>query len=1090
MEQNDKNIVGAISSSINIPYGYIFNYGKLIKKNKTRTKHPIINRIVYNPNKSLKTWKKYLIIGINDKTVKFYKKASKYILSNNKKDFQLKRTNLEQNDFFEINWDLFIPKFYDSELILTVVEIDNGIRGRQREIRIPLNRFNINDLNVLIQAEIDNINTNFTISDKQLLVLTWRNTDPIESGTQNDIILIDDEEMFGNAIIYHNVVGKVPNIEFLTNHCVYDSLLHMYSKTTLKRLTKEKLLQIFDKKNFIDGVSTNDVKTFCEKYNIFMRVIDIQGEIVFTYNPDHFSNKHQKLVYLYSNHHMQLITDKVKRNAVTTQVRTKCNYKSPKKTFCIDLEQNKDKKIILQEIETADLPKLRTNYPEKELIIVLYNSVCLRNTFIELINTENVSYQNTCVNDKMTEICYNEKSPKIILKGTDQPEIAIYLNNCNETTENCLNVSKLNNDLYSKYTDLEIKSELNSTTFDIFSNMNNIIQKKFSDIDETSRTFDINKCHSSAIMNIDEDFPIYTVLDYPEPFKYTNQILPTGFYYVKETNLELLSIGWKSSVELNYFIKNKYKIGEISYQLLPSRLVPKDHFKDYIQDIYNNFGEFSKSIANVFIGGLGKTKAKYSTIDVSRDKDDVIRTKFKNKEHSKHNCISKEGELWINNNRSIYDLLYTSCPIYHFIVGNANKSANLLRNRLGGELVYCKTDAICVKGNFNEIETTFDGIGTIKEERVDKHFGILVEIKHKIQEFSLNIKEIEQIDENSYLNKHLGKSLLITGLGGCGKTFLTKKIIKELELLNQNLVLLAPTNKAANILGGNTISSYFSLFLNNKKPSNMFKLVHKIDYFIIDEISMNTREFWFVLHYAKYIKNSLKFILIGDINQLPAVEDYNYINCPNYVENGMSFLVEKRINLTENKRGDILLTEISKKILKHIKLDEKFFKNTENIRNIVYTNKKRKELNKQIGIEEYNKEKNKNDKISLKFENLEQNSQYQNLYLVNGTPVIACKTKKHLNYANSEFFVIIEINLEKELLVLGNGTQKDIKLINITFKDFKDSFLMNYATTVYKCQGDTFNYPFTIHEWKMMDKNMKYTAFSRTTNIDNVSIIN
>lgn len=1084
-------IVGAISSSINIPDGYVFNYGRLIAVNRTRTRDPIINRIVYDPNRSLNVWKKYLIRALIAGTIKFYRRGSEYILTEDKKDFRKKQNNDNLNYFdFNINWDIFTPSRFDCELILTIAELDHGIRGRIREIRVPLIGFLMHELDDLIQGEIDRININISVSDTQLEVIAWRITDPIESGDADDITVIDDEEMLGNAIIYHSVVGTPPNVPIITDHCVYDGILYMY-KPTIRKLTKEKLLYIFGKNDYMEGVTTNDVKKFCIEYKILLRVIDIRGELCVEYTPERYTNKHKVLVYLYSSNHMQLITDRKKRDRVTNQLRTKCSYanKSPKRNFNVDSVE-KHKKIILQDVVINDLQKIKEIHAEKDLVIILYNTICLRQTFLDIINKFNVAYKNTCINDKMTEIIYNEENPHILLKATDQPEIAFYLDDCNETTDNCLNVSKLNHETYTKYNteEVEIKSELNAITYSIFSNMNNIIQRKFSEATEDAVCFDINKCHSSAIAYIEEDFPVYTVLDYPQPFGYKMQKkVPVGFYYVNEVPEEfpLLSVGWKSSVELNSYDIRRLNITQ---QLLPSRLIPKNHFTDYIHDIYDKFGKFSKNIANVFIGGLGKTKSKYSTIDVSRDQSDVLRTKYKHKENSIHNCLSKEGDVWVNNNRSIYDLFYTSSPIYHFIVGNANKSANKLYNRLKNEkteLVYCKTDAICIKGGYNKIETTKEGLGTIKEDIVDYNFGKYIKEPKNVNVLLMD-HAIEEITEEMYMDKYLGKSLLITGLAGCGKTYLTKKIIAELEKMNKKIIRLAPTNKASNIIEGTTISSYFSLFLNNKKPSNMFKLIHKIDYLVVDEISMNTREFWFIFHYAKHIKNSIKYILIGDINQLPPVEDFYFINDPNYVENGMSNLVDYRINLTENKRsGNELLTEISKKILEN-KFEPDFVETYNTTRNIVYTNRRRKQLNYEIAIDIY---RGAEQKLNINFENLDEKSQYQNLYICIGTPVIACKTKKHLKFANSEFFEVAEINKKEEVIVIKNSEEKETKIISLTFKEFKESFLMNYATTVYKCQGDTFDVPFTIHEWVKMNKNMRYTAFSRTTNVNNVSIV-
>ena len=64
------------------------------------------------------------------------------------------------------------------------------------------------------------------------------------------------------------------------------------------------------------------------------------------------------------------------------------------------------------------------------------------------------------------------------------------------------------------------------------------------------------------------------------------------------------------------------------------------------------------------------------------------------------------------------------------------------------------------------------------------------------------------------------------------------------------------------------------------------------------------------------------------------------------------------------------------------------------------------------------------------------------------------------------------------------------KIIDIPFDMFQRLFYVAYAITIYKSQGSTFDYPFTVHEWNhvLFDSRLKYVALSRAVSKDNINI--
>ena len=130
-------------------------------------------------------------------------------------------------------------------------------------------------------------------------------------------------------------------------------------------------------------------------------------------------------------------------------------------------------------------------------------------------------------------------------------------------------------------------------------------------------------------------------------------------------------------------------------------------------------------------------------------------------------------------------------------------------------------------------------------------------------------------------------NLFIQGKAGTGKTVLINIFAEQCQLLNINLVCLAPTGFAAqNLPGGMTLHNFFKL------PIGFFDLngcalsigqemaLQAVDVILIDECSMLRSDYFYGIDYIlRQVNNSnqpfagKKIILAGDIFQLPPVID-------------------------------------------------------------------------------------------------------------------------------------------------------------------------------------------------------------------------
>jgi len=109
----------------------------------------------------------------------------------------------------------------------------------------------------------------------------------------------------------------------------------------------------------------------------------------------------------------------------------------------------------------------------------------------------------------------------------------------------------------------------------------------------------------------------------------------------------------------------------------------------------------------------------------------------------------------------------------------------------------------------------------------------------------------------------------------------------------------------------------------------------------------------------------------------------------------------------------------------------------------------------------------------------------QDVKLIVGTPVIARVNKKALDIFNNETFVITNIDFEKQSITVND----DARDVVVTFNEFQKLFYVSYCISCHRSQGQTYDHPYTIHEWHKMDERLKYVSLSRATQIEHINII-
>lgn len=391
------------------------------------------------------------------------------------------------------------------------------------------------------------------------------------------------------------------------------------------------------------------------------------------------------------------------------------------------------------------------------------------------------------------------------------------------------------------------------------------------------------------------------------------------------------------------------------------------------------------------------------------------------------------------------------------------------------------------------------------------------------KQFEIELEEQQRIAVTEAAGNGL---LIITGGPGTGKTTIINAIIKFFESEGMDILLAAPTGRAAKRMTettgyeAKTIHRLLELSKLNEDQENKFSFERnesnplETDVLIIDEMSMVDISLMHAL--LKAITVGTRLILVGDVNQLPSVGPGNVLRD---VIDSHSFNVVKLSKIFRQAAdSDIIVNAHKINDGEHIRLDNKsrdfFFLKREdsNVIAAVMINLIKNKLPNyvnatpfdiqvltpmrkgELGVERLNqilqqalnppsKDKKEKEYHETIFREGDKVMQVKNNYQVTWEirSRFGIVTQTGTGVFNGDAGVIKEINLFSEHLIVEFD---DNRLVDYGFSQL-DELELAYAVTIHKSQGS--EYPAVIlpildGPRLLFNRNLLYTAVTRAKN--------
>lgn len=862
--------------------------------------------------------------------------------------------------------------------------------------------------------------------------------------------------------------------------------------------------------NGFAGYTPDQIVKFCSRHKIQCFGFNWKLEQFITNKYDNIKFRHDlpNFVFYMNDSHIYIIDDKkmrqslLKSNDNSEFLSVLAKEREKEKKEMIDNRKNVPEDILeaisnmTKQDNLVDIPFEEWDKHENKKIYITKDRV-IHNKFYELITKGEVYNKLVKLSETDGVVRFQYKNKNTIIYNPDYYHVVKSIENLNK--------------IFGKLTYSFENQKLNTLAMEILTNhyggvksstFNNLGNEIFhsdfvkntqfngwfsepKNLDELS-SFDYNKHYTSCLMgqNIKFGWPVYNIFDEVTKFDGT---IETGFYFV-ETNkfFPFRYNGWYDADLVYYGVESGIiSKDNIKYQYKPSQEMEPKYFKKFIKFVYKHFDN-PKLAINKMIGCFGhdyknknihhfttdgrnvfmemitnpEAKVKYIYHDEFSKSKEIINIKTLDIEK----CIRSDKPLCyhVYNDKRVH-IFNNYLPLFYKVYNVSAMKMHQMSSLIGGKIRGVFTDTIIFEGKINKPNCDDKTIGGIRESTL-KPFTKLMNIYERKELFTLPTIKFNKLNNFSIEDN---KSVFITGDAGTGKSYLTNQLKSKLK--ENEFVSCTPTHKSALIIDGKTIYDVFNINPHDHTylKSKVEKLKNNgLKWVFIDEISMINSKCWAVIRDIKRIYK-FNFVLVGDFNQLPPVEDItpDIVNSSAFHEicDGNIYM------LTKNWRADSCpdfknFIDDLNNVKKGHDIDLSNYRKKECRKSIAWTNMTRKIINNEWMLKE---------------------SKGKECYFINGCkvfvslPIIANETRnvnKEYQIFNNEEFEVTFVDKSK-VTIKNNRITIDIKHSEFKFFD------LAYCITVHKCQGSTFDFPFTIYDFnfKGFDSKLLYTAMSRAT---------